>query len=91
MNTVDCPQCKWRHPVPNEYTDWRTVAETYEKMYRRNFDALWERIGEAGKQFDAPIQEYLLAEKQEILEALRSISEQIKNSQESGPSISFEP
>lgn len=77
--TLDCPQCHWRTPIPPEYTDWRAVAETYEKAYKTMGAQFFQKLEEAAKTFDVPLVEYFDADRQIMLAQLRDILDQLKN------------
>lgn len=79
LHTVDCPNCHWRQPVPTEYTDWRAVAETYERAYNKMATTFFAKLHEAGKSFDVPLVEYFEADRQIMLAQLREILDQLKN------------
>lgn len=46
VETVDCPNCHQRFPVPVEFMDWEKVAEQYKALYERRIKAALERIKE---------------------------------------------
>jgi cyclopropane fatty-acyl-phospholipid synthase-like methyltransferase len=73
LHTVDCPNCHWCQPVPLEYTDWKSVAETYEQAYKDMATTFFKKLDEAGKQFDVPLVEYFDADRQIMLAELRQI------------------
>lgn len=82
LHTVDCPKCHWRQPVPMEYTDWRAVAETYERAYKTMGTQFFKKLEEAAKAFDVPLVEYFDADRQIMLAQLRDILDQLKNGHE---------
>jgi len=81
LHTVDCPRCHYRQPVPLEYTDWKAVAETYEKAYKDMANSFFRKLDEAGKQFDVPLVEYFDADRQILLAELRAILAQLGGKQ----------
>ena len=82
LHTVDCPQCHYRHAVRPEYTDWREVAETYERAYKKMATTFFTKLDEAGKTFDVPLVEYFDADRQIMLATLRDILNQLRNGKE---------
>ena len=82
LHTVDCPRCHWRQPVPVEYTDWRSVAETYERAYKTMATQFFSKLKEAGETFDVPLVEYFEADRQIMLAQLRAILDELKNGNE---------
>lgn len=76
--TVDCPQCRYRIPVPNEYTDWKAVAETYRTAYERMTKGFFDLLKEAGEQFDAPLVEYFEASRATLLAELKNTLEELE-------------
>ena len=82
LHTVDCPRCQYRQPVPIEYTDWKAVAETYEKAYKDMANSFFRKLSEAGKTFDVPLVEYFDADRQIMIAQLREIPGQLNGGRE---------
>lgn len=76
-HVVECPKCRWCHPVPNEYTDWKEVADRYQKGYRDLVRHIDKQLREAGEAFDVPLIEYFEAGKQELIDSLKAIIERL--------------
>lgn len=68
--------------MPLEYTDWRAVAENYERAYNTMATQFFSKLEEAGKTFDVPLVEYFDADRQILLAQLRDILDQLKNGHE---------
>lgn len=79
FDRIECPRCHRQIPVPNEYVDWREVAERYEKAFARQHRLFSAMLKEAGEQFDAPLVEYFEASRQEMLESLRSMLAELES------------
>lgn len=79
IHTVDCPQCKWRIPVPVEYVDWREIAETYEQAYKEMSASFLKIAKEAGEQFDAPFVEYIHASREALIATLRDALKRLES------------
>lgn len=73
LHTVDCPQCRFRHPVPTEYTDWKAVAAFYEDAYKKMAAAFFSKLEEAGNTFNVPLVEYFDVDRQILLAELRAV------------------
>lgn len=73
ISTVDCPRCHWRQPVPVEFVDWKAIAEVYRNAYDSLGRGFMEKIKEMGEQFDAPLLEYLEADKRTMLAQLEAL------------------
>lgn len=78
LHTVDCPQCHLRHPVPDEYIDWRATAETYQKAYESMTTGFFDLLKEAGEQFDVPLVEYFEADRESLISQIKELMERFK-------------
>ena len=75
---VECKRCGWRSVVPDEYFDWKELAESYKNAYHKMANEFLEAVKRMEKAFNVPLTGYLQGEKEMLIAELRNAIENYK-------------
>lgn len=79
IETVDCPQCRYRILVDPDFYDWKMDADLYKEMYRKMYDSFVEDFEEAGRVYNLPLREWFEGRNQIVIARLKAMIEQLRD------------